>query len=198
MPHKSRQASNLNNARTCSVSSYCSNKPKRGSMMNVAEAGSPVFTYAERRHCYTITSLQPPFFLYLLYIPSVIRFRFNGRRSLLQSALRRFILPLLIHFWYRRGNGNRKCHSLILTITLLQLSTIVVVLCTWNKEINKNSPPKALPFSRHAASPCWRLTSRWRRRRRKKDGCHLRVQTNLLVLNIWFSFLNCKYDKDWL
>lgn len=31
---------------------------------------------------------------HLPYMPSVIRFRFRGRRSLLQSAFRRFILPL--------------------------------------------------------------------------------------------------------
>lgn len=41
-------------------------------------------------------NVPPAPFLYLLYIPSVIRFRFNGRRSLLQSALRRFILPQLV------------------------------------------------------------------------------------------------------
>lgn len=51
-------------------------------------------------------NVPPAPFLYLLYIPSVIRFRFNGRRSLLQSALRRFILPQLVDLWYRCGGWS--------------------------------------------------------------------------------------------
>lgn len=40
---------------------------------------------------------------YLLWIPSVIRFRFNGRRSLLQSALRRFILHPLDSYNFKHS-----------------------------------------------------------------------------------------------
>lgn len=66
--------------------------------MNVAEAVGPVLTYAEKAPL-LYNTVPPAPLSYLLYIPSVIRFRFIGRRSLLQSALRRFILlPLALAF----------------------------------------------------------------------------------------------------
>lgn len=82
---------------------------------------------------------------YLLWIPSVIRFRFNGRRSLLQSALRRFILHPLDSCNFEHSRRNYVTVLILMRIAT-RMRDCQCFPSTRHKEINKNSLREALPF----------------------------------------------------
>lgn len=99
---------------------------------------------AQRRHYGAVGTrelLRP----YLLWIPSVIRFRFNGRRSLLQSALRRFILHPLDSCNFEHSRGNYVTVLILMRIAT-RMRDCQCFPSSRHKEINKNTLREALPF----------------------------------------------------
>lgn len=60
-------ASNFNNTQTCFSELILQPETKARSDVIATDLGRPLLTYAERRHCYTITSLQPLFFVPAIY-----------------------------------------------------------------------------------------------------------------------------------